>query len=68
MLPFYKEADIHKSKMELIADFEAECDQRIYKKSSSDNLMITSYNVHFFTSTTGDIKAEESVKLGVERL
>lgn len=68
MLPFYKEADIHKSKMELIADFEAECDQRIYKKSSSDNLMITSYNVHFFTSTTGDIKVEESVKLGVERL
>ena len=62
MLPFYKEADIHKSKMEHIADFEASCDERIYKKSSSDNLMITSYNVHFFTYPT------ENVKTGVERL
>ena len=55
MLPFYKEANIHKSKMELIADFEASCDERIYKKSSSDNLMITSYNVHFFSPPTGDL-------------
>ncbi len=68
MLPFYKEADIHKSKIELIADFEASCDQHIYKKKSSNNLMITSYNVHFFTSPSGNIKAEENVKFGVERL
>jgi len=68
MLPFYKEADIYKSKMELIADFEAECDQHIYKKSSSDNLMITSYNVHFFLPTTEDKKIDENVKFGMERL
>ena len=68
MLPFYKEADIHKSKMELISDFEASCDERIYKKSSGDNLMITSYNVHFFTSASGIINPEENVRFGVERL
>jgi len=68
MLPFYKEADIYKSKMELIADFDASCDQRIYKKSSSNNLMITSYNVHFFTPPSGNQKPEENVQLGVERL
>ena len=68
MLPFYKEADIYKSKMELIADFEASCDQRIYKKSSSDNLMITSYNVHFFSPPTGSKNIEENVQYGVERL
>ena len=68
MLPFYKEADIYKSKMELIADFEASFDQRIYKKSSSDKLMITSYNVHFFTPTTGSKNIEENVQYGVERL
>jgi endonuclease/exonuclease/phosphatase family metal-dependent hydrolase len=68
MLPFYKEVDIYKSKMELIADFEASCDQRIYKKSSSNNLMITSYNVHFFTPPSGNLKPEENVQLGVERL
>ena len=61
MLPFYKEADIHKSKMELIADFESSCDERIYKKSNSDNLMITSYNVHLFSPPIGP-------QLGVERL
>lgn len=68
MLPFYKEADIHKSKMELIADFEESCDDRIYKKSSSDKLMITSYNVHFFTPASGSLKPEENVQTGVERL
>ena len=68
MLPFYKEADIYKSKMELIADFEVSCDERIYKKSSGDNLMITSYNVHFFTSASGIINPEENVRFGVERL
>lgn len=49
MLPFYKEADIYKSKNELIADFEDSCDKRIYKKLDNQNLMITSYNVHFFS-------------------
>jgi endonuclease/exonuclease/phosphatase family metal-dependent hydrolase len=68
MLPFYKEADIHKSKMELIADFEAACDQRIYKKSSRDNLMITSYNVHFFSPPIDDKKLDENVQLGVDRI
>jgi endonuclease/exonuclease/phosphatase family metal-dependent hydrolase len=68
MLPFYKEADIYKSKMELIADFEASCDQRIYKKSSSNILMITSYNVHFFTPPSGNLKQEENIQIGVERL
>ena len=68
MLPFYKEADIHKSKIELIADFEGSCDERIYKKKNSNNLMITSYNVHFFTPPTGNKKPEENVKMGLERL
>lgn len=68
MLPFYKEEDIHKSKMELIADFEASCDQRIYKKSNINNLMITSYNVHFFSPPTESKNIEENVQYGVERL
>jgi endonuclease/exonuclease/phosphatase family metal-dependent hydrolase len=54
--------------MELIADFENSCDQRIYKKNGNDNLMITSYNVHFFSPPIGDKKTEENVNLGVERL
>ncbi len=68
MLPFYKEADIYKSKMELIADFEASCDQRIYKKSNNNHLMISSYNVHFFSPPTGSKNIEENVQYGVERL
>jgi endonuclease/exonuclease/phosphatase family metal-dependent hydrolase len=68
MLPFYKEADIHKSKIELIADFEESCDQHIYKKTDISNLMITSYNVHFFSPPTLDKKIEENIQLGVERL
>ena len=67
MLPFYKEADIHKSKIELIADFENSCDERIYKKTGN-NLMVTSYNVHFFSPASGDKKPEENVNMGVERL
>jgi endonuclease/exonuclease/phosphatase family metal-dependent hydrolase len=68
MLPFYKEANIHKSKIELIANFEQSCDQRIYKKSNSNNLMITSYNVHFFTSPVEDKILNENIQLSIERL
>ena len=68
MLPFYKEADIYKSKNELIADFEDSCDERIYKKSDNHNLMITSYNVHFFSPAIIDKLFEEKVAKGIQNL
>jgi endonuclease/exonuclease/phosphatase family metal-dependent hydrolase len=68
MLPFYKEADIYKSKMELIADFEASCDQRIYKKSDNQNLMITSYNVHLFSPAIIEKISKERIAQGIQNL
>lgn len=49
MLNFYKEDDIYKSKNDLISNFEESIQYHIYKKSHHTNLMITSYNVHFFS-------------------
>ena len=68
MLPFYKEADIYKSKNELIADFEDSCDERIYKKSDNHNLMITSYNVHFFSPAIIEKISQERVAQGIKNL
>jgi len=68
MLSFYKEADIYKSKNELIADFETSIQHTIYKKSNINNLMITSYNVHLFSPAIIEITLEETVARGIQKL
>jgi endonuclease/exonuclease/phosphatase family metal-dependent hydrolase len=68
MLSFYKQEDINKSKNELISDFEESCDEHIYKKSDNKNLMITSYNMHFFSPAIIDKLFDEKIAQGIQNL
>ena len=68
MLSFYKQEDIYKSKNELISNFEESCDEHTYKKSDNKNLMITSYNVHFFSPAIIDKLFDEKIAQGIQKL
>jgi endonuclease/exonuclease/phosphatase family metal-dependent hydrolase len=67
MYSFFKEANLDKSKMELIANFDSYCNQHIYKKINSANLMITSYNVNFFSAQNKDKNLEKNVQFCLKR-
>jgi len=49
MLEFFKSNDLNKSKEILSKNFNKSIDHKIFSKKDENNLMITTYNIHFFS-------------------
>lgn len=58
MLDFFNKENINKSKKSLSNEFKSAIDTKIFLKSEERNLMISSYNIHYFL---GPLKTQNSI-------